>query len=421
MRHGEQHRPETAPKESSQWFDILAFPQTLDGFRLTLISNEPRTIAPRHRRRFAPLVAKALTEKTGTPGFHNTIKVNLHPLTISNNTISYKTTPTQYVEFITLSNRKHVPESLQKQIRSSGVQVVWRTTEPDGSHKFVYEVRSQHTGIYPSFGGTIGGSIDGEMAFPGVLDDRGVLKDGSPSRIIGQAVQEAEEELGIGEVVGARLRESYNTQDGRLVVMGIAKDKKKNYYDALCRGLLPFSQEQLQELYETHKAGGNDKMHDPMPKQLIFMEDRPEVYQRLLSSLMPLTPMTQAPLLLAGYMSRMEEVLSAGGSQEEALRQAVAWKRETEQLMYKKDAEMDKRAKKERKRLKKDAAKRIKQSLGKIALHKDTPLSEHHALQTAYVDWRNARRRPKGLSVELPPQEQGLPKTETTLDELLQN
>lgn len=423
MTRAETRPVEIRPKESSQWFDILAYPTTLEGFQLNLVTNGPRNIKPSHQRRYDPIVQQTLKEKTGTPGFHNPIKVNLHPLPVdpqNPNVLSYNATPTQYVDFYTLSGMKRVPQELQEQVRSSGVQVVWRTTEADGSHKFVFEVRSEHAGLYPSFGGTIGGGIDGTLAFSGALTNSGMLKDASPKRIIGQGVQEAEEELGIGKVLGNMMRQSYDIQDGNLVVMSIGKDKKRNYFDVLCRGLLPIDQATLQSLYESHKTGGNDHMHDPMPKQLIFMDDKPEVYQRLLSSLTSLTPMTQAPLLLAGYMSRMEEVLKATGNQEEAQREANAWKETTAKLMHEKDRKMDQKARQERKRMTKEERRKVIKALGRVFL--SAPRNKHKAFYELEHDaakwWKGARLRPRGLSTTLTPQKQGLPKTEDALKEI---
>ena len=424
MSRAEGQRPETRIEKSSQWFDILAYPQTPEGFRLNLVDNGPRTIEPRHKRHFGPIVEQTLREKTGTPGFHNATKINLHPYPPDPKNpaiLPYNATPAQYVEFYTLSGKTGVPRSLQEQVRSSGVQVVWRTTESDGSHKFVFEVRSENSGLYPGFGGTIGGGIDGVLGFSGkVLDDRGTLQDASPQRIIDQAVQEAQEELGIGEVIGNMMRQSYDIRDGNLVVMGIGKDKKQNYFDVLCRGLLPLDQKTLQRLYEVHKAGGNDKIHDPMPKRLIFMDDTPDVYRKLLSSIVPLTPMTQAPLLLAGYMSKMEEVLAATGSQDEALKQATLWRKETVRLMQQRDGIMDSIARKERRKLSKAEWKKVRSAFAHMALHgfRDNV----HELENAWHGaWTGARKRPRGLSTKLTPEQQGLPKTEKTLDDLLNN
>lgn len=423
MVKGEIRRPEAQPKEFSRWFDILFFPSTPNGFQLHLVNNEPRNIKPRHRRKYGRLVEQTLRQKEGTPGFHNPTKMNIHPRPIdptNPNIISYDATPTRYVDFYALSDKKHLPRKLQEQIRLSGVQVVWRTTEADGSHKIVFEVRSEHSGLYPSFAGTIGGGIDGKLVSSGGLDDRAKLQDASPQRIIDQAVTEAEEELGIGKAVGDRLRQSYEDGDGNLVVMGIAEDRKRHYFDVLCRGILPFDQTTLQSLYDQHKAAGNDKVHDPMPKKLIFMDETPDMYQRLLSFHVALTPMTQAPLLLSGYLNRMELALATENEQT-ALQKAQAWRDQTARLMGKKDRDMDQIAKAERKRLTREEWRKVWKKLGPVLIGNHKVNKFYEFQEAGRNAWNGARRRPKGLSTRHTPQAQGLPSTETALKQLLED
>lgn len=400
MRHeGAQlrHKERQAQNPSSQWFDILAFPTSPDGFTLDLTANTPRHIARRHKICYTRVVERLRAEKEGKPGYHDGTKVNIHPtLNPQNpNVISYTATPTTYSDFLALSERR-IPKALQEQIRLSGVQALWYTTEPDGGRKAVFEIRSEHTGIYPSAPGTIGGSIDGKLDYVGSLGESAVLHDASPRHIVAHALKESHEELGIPETT---LR-TYLNGENQTVISGVVKDKKRNYYDVLLQGTLPYSQTEVQKLYEQHKVTGDD-IHDPMPKRLMFVDATPDSFARLLTTyLIPLTPVTQASFLLGGYILKMREVLQTTGNQNEAVQAAMKWKNDVMAGMTEKDATIDAIARSTRKHNLQQARKKFWHTL----------LSEpvRGNAKEKYATWRRVKRQPRGYDTAQTPEAQGL-------------
>ncbi len=408
MRNRETNRPEVDSKTSSRWFDILAFPKTPDGFRLNLTANTPRHIARRHRLQYTGIVERLRTEKEGKPGYHDGTKVNIHPTFDPEKPgiIFYTATPTTYSDFLALSERK-IPKTLQEQIRLSGVQALWLTTEPDGSQKAVFEIRSKYSGIYPGVPGTIGGSIDGKLDYVGSLGESARLADASPHHIVKHALRETYEELGIPLTT----LDEFQSGTKSLTVNGVVYDRKRRYFDIALAGTLPYSKSEIQAFYEQHKAAGNDNIHDPMPTRLAFVEATPTSFADLLTKhLIPLTPVTQASFLLAGYMLRMKEVLQETGSQEEALQQAILWKNGVMAGMTQKDMIIDERARTDRKKILRKRRSAFWTTLFREPFKGD--------INGKYQEWRETRKRSRGYDTTLMPEEQGL---QPVVEELREN
>lgn len=278
-----------------------------NGLSLHFLGTLPRQLAPQDKQKYREIVT--VYQRARRKTYFNGLKVGINAektMPPQDESIpsefSYTAYPEYHAYYVALSGNPEVPKNIQEQVAHAGIQVVWLTTEEDGSNKLVMEVRSERSAVYPGALGTIGGGIDGKIQRRNSEHGWAQLDSSvaTPEAIKDQGIRESKEELGITE-----------SDIASFAFVGVAQDKLKGQTDFLALARYKGTADQLQQQYEIYKMNGNDKLHDPMPKRLVMTAGNPETVQKILANPnISLPPISQAALLAAGRKLIMDSSLA---------------------------------------------------------------------------------------------------------------
>lgn len=209
----------------------------------------------------------------------------------------------------------------------TGTNIVWETTEPDGSSFLVMQKRHRNNGNY---GGTLGvGAAGGwavdPQAYTGKkervkefeFDRHETFPMADPSNDVKRnLLDETVEELGVPRDI---------LQQATIELLGVSKDPLVKKYDIVAGGKLPISAAQIKEYQqkarEEREFNGQDTHFiDPVT----FIRATPETIEVLLRSVGPLSPASIASYMAKG--TRMIYLLNGGlANHEEAKKLAEEW------------------------------------------------------------------------------------------------
>jgi 8-oxo-dGTP pyrophosphatase MutT (NUDIX family) len=216
--------------------------------------------------------------------------------------LSFDIQPVTYPTYRAISNNTDSEEALGIS-NPSATAAILLTTEEDGSHRVLVQLRSPHNRHYAE---TIGASVAG--LFDGQLDrdsaNRGRLRPVDTNAIKANALKEMKEEIQLDA-----------TDISWLHIVGLARDKVKIHSEFLLLGLLRLSTDQIaQKAGDKFTASSNDE--DDFIEEFVVVSATLEGIETLVTQVKcPLPPTHAAAFIAAGYWMLLRDTHLAAASQ----------------------------------------------------------------------------------------------------------
>lgn len=270
-------------------FEIKFLSDSTDGFtvatRQSLRRHEPNTPMPEAQR-----IAKVrATEKRDLRiGEHFYPKLGIRDVTQTENELSFDIIPVTYPTYIAIRKPHESSESL-KIANPAATSMVLMTTEEDGSHKLVFQHRSDKNRLYGDIpGSSIAGYLDATLNR--TREGRGKALNVTTDYIKDNVIREADEEIGIKP-----------EEIAELIITGLASDKKEIHDEFLLMGTTTLSSKDLAK-----RVGSGD--YFKFSEKFFTMDATPENIEILLTQVKcPLPPTHTATFLAAGYSMVLKE------------------------------------------------------------------------------------------------------------------
>ena len=221
----------------------------------------------------------------------------------------------------------HYPDEIPYFAQVAGTNVVWQTTEVDGSHKLVVVQRHEGNGLYGGTLGIVGGGWEMEQFHSAQEGEKRKQKSGFSSmeptrrKANNNNFHETNEEI----CVPYERLEKANME-----ILGISSDNRLPHKDILMFGTLPVTHMEIFKWQKPELDNQGHKLQNPADPA-VFCDATPQGIAQLLNQdKFIVTPATTANLLLVGKRMIYQTAISESKSQREAVGIAESWQKQLE-------------------------------------------------------------------------------------------